>query len=56
MFTYRPSNESKQNIASTLLAAIAYLAIEEKDNITTLFFDEEEREFFKKSHDNQGSQ
>ena len=45
------SSISKQDIASILLASISYLAIEEKDNVTTLFFDEEEKEFFKKSHD-----
>ncbi|HFU76610.1 MAG TPA: DUF58 domain-containing protein [Arcobacter sp.] len=41
------SSIQKKQIASVLLCSLSYLAVEKKDNVTTLFFDNKEREYCK---------
>jgi uncharacterized protein (DUF58 family) len=45
------TNIQKKQIASVLLASLSYLATQNKDNVTTLFFDTQERDFFKVTTD-----
>jgi hypothetical protein len=40
---------SKKNLAITLLSALGFIALNKKDSLTTLFFDEKEKAFFQAS-------